>query len=109
LTQKALISGGGIKFKVSDNVMLSYEMGMRKLSTDYLDDVSTFYYLPVGHPDFDKAFKESVLYSTRQGEMRGSPKFNDYYYFNTLSLTFGLNNISFRSGRRGGIRCPTRF
>jgi hypothetical protein len=42
-TQISLPFGGGIKFRVQDNVMLGFEIGMRKLFTDYLDDVSTTY------------------------------------------------------------------
>ena len=43
LTQFAIPFGGGIKFRVSENVVLAYEVGFRKTFTDYLDDVSTFY------------------------------------------------------------------
>ena len=43
LTQVALPFGGGIKYAFSDNVRLGLEVGMRKLFTDYLDDVSTNY------------------------------------------------------------------
>src|SRR5450432_3106083 len=43
LTQFAIPFGGGIKFRVSENVVLAYEVGFRKTFTDYLDDVSSFY------------------------------------------------------------------
>src|ERR1700761_277763 len=43
LTQMAIPFGGGIKFRISDRVVLAYEIGLRKLFTDYLDDVSNTY------------------------------------------------------------------
>ncbi len=43
LTQFAIPVGGGIKFRVSENIILAYEIGFRKTFTDYLDDVSTYY------------------------------------------------------------------
>ncbi|RYZ15740.1 MAG: hypothetical protein EOP49_52630, partial [Sphingobacteriales bacterium] len=43
LTQFAIPFGAGIKYRVSDKVILSYEIGLRKLFTDYLDDVSSTY------------------------------------------------------------------
>jgi hypothetical protein len=43
LTQLAIPFGGGIKFRITDRVVLAYEIGMRKLFTDYLDDVSNTY------------------------------------------------------------------
>ncbi len=43
LGQVAIPFGGGIRFRVTDNVYLGYEIGLRKVFTDYLDDVSTTY------------------------------------------------------------------
>ena len=43
LTQMAIPFGGGIKFAVNDNLRIGIELGMRKLFTDYLDDVSKNY------------------------------------------------------------------
>ena len=43
LSQFSVPFGAGFKLRVSDNVILGYEIGMRKLFTDYLDDVSTTY------------------------------------------------------------------
>ncbi|MEJ7828394.1 MAG: DUF6089 family protein, partial [Segetibacter sp.] len=42
-TQLNIPFGGGVKYALSDDVQLSVEMSMRKLFTDYLDDVSTTY------------------------------------------------------------------
>ncbi len=43
LFQFSIPFGGGIKFRVSDHIVVAYEIGMRKTFTDYLDDVSTRY------------------------------------------------------------------
>jgi Domain of unknown function (DUF6089) len=43
LNQLAIPFGGGIKFAFSEKVRLAVEVGLRKTSTDYLDDVSTNY------------------------------------------------------------------
>ena len=43
LTQFAVPFGGGFKFAVSENLRVGIEMGIRKLFTDYLDDVSKGY------------------------------------------------------------------
>ncbi len=43
LYQISIPFGGGIKFRISDRVVLAYEIGMRKTFTDYLDDVSGTY------------------------------------------------------------------
>src|SRR5262249_19248779 len=43
LTQFAVPMGAGVKLRITDNVILAYEIGFRKLFTDYLDDVSNKY------------------------------------------------------------------
>ena len=42
-TQFSIPFGGGIKFRMSESVVLGWELGFRKTFTDYIDDVSTFY------------------------------------------------------------------
>ncbi len=43
LTQKAIGFGGGFKYIINDNVMISLDAGQRKTFTDYIDDVSKTY------------------------------------------------------------------
>jgi len=43
LTQLSIPFGGGVKMALSDDINLRLEVGLRKLFTDYLDDVSTTY------------------------------------------------------------------
>jgi hypothetical protein len=117
LTQFAIPFGGGIKFRVSENVVLAYELGFRKTFTDYLDDVSTVYVdknilqgergplavemsyraneLKGGDPNYPVA-----------GTTRGGPKYKDWYYYTGIRVSIAL--VSRRDGYygRGRTDCP---
>lgn len=112
-TQFALPFGGGIKLRVTENVVLGYEVGMRKTFTDYLDDVSKTY--------VDAAIlaaergPKAVEMSYRGGELkggnplypiagtkRGSEQFKDWYYFHGITVSIGLNT----GGGRNKYDCP---
>ncbi len=100
LTQVAVPFGAGLKFAVSDRVRIGLEVGLRKLFTDYLDDVSKNY------PDlFDLLVakgQKAVELSYRGDEVPGgSPLFpdkglqrgnknKDWYYFGGLHLTYRI-------------------
>lgn len=125
-TQLALPFGGGIKYDISDNVRIALEIGLRKLFTDYLDDVSGNYADP---NDLLKVRgQESVALSYRGDEVpggnlnypektltRGSPKYKDYYYFSGVRISFLLPEGNGRersfetSGRNKRYGCPTVF
>lgn len=124
LTQLAIPVGGGIKYDISDNVRLALEIGLRKLFTDYLDDVSGNYAdqndlrNAKGQLAVDLAYREDELPNgdpryPAKGETRGSPKYKDYYYFTGLHLIFKLpegNGRTFTANRRNkGYGCPTVF
>jgi opacity protein-like surface antigen len=100
LTQLAIPFGGGVKLNLSDNINVGFELGFRKLSTDYLDDVSGKYVdqglllSSRGAKAVDLAFrgdelKTGLLYPAAGGQ-RGSPKAKDWYYFTGLTLSFRL-------------------
>lgn len=115
LTQFALPFGGGVKYAFNDNLRLGLELGMRKLFTDYLDDVSTTYIDPNdlltarGQLAVDMSYRGDELpggnlaYPTK-GAQRGGAKHNDWYYFLGLHLTYrlGSGENSNRSGVFGG-------
>ena len=101
LTQLAIPFGGGVKFRISDKVVLAYEIGLRKLFTDYLDDVSGRYVdqnvlLAAKGP-------EAVQMAYRGGELkggagyppagtkRGSPKTKDWYYFSGIRVIIAFS------------------
>lgn len=106
LTQPAIPFGGGFKFAVNENLRLGIEFGLRKLFTDYLDDVSTSYpdYNDLlnarGQQAVDLSYRGDELPGGSQtfpkkGTQRGSSEQKDVYYFTGL-------NISFRIGSSGG-------
>ena len=126
LTQLALPFGGGIKYNVSDKVRIALEVGLRKLFTDYLDDVSGNYadandlFINRGQQSVDLSYREDELVNgdpnyPAKGETRGSPKYKDYYYLTGLHLTYQLdggNNESSFNGKKGKNKrfgCPTVF
>jgi hypothetical protein len=123
LTQLAIPFGGGIKYAISDKVQLGLEVGLRKLFTDYLDDVSGNY---ADEKDLlngrgqeavdisyrgDERINGTATYPTK-GTQRGSPKYKDYYYFTGLHLSFRLGDGGEGSRRMGGKKdmaaLPTR-
>lgn len=110
LWQPAIPFGGGIKFAITENLRIGIEIGIRKLFTDYLDDVSTSY------PDLNDLLaargQTAVDFSYRTDEIPGAdPNFptkdtqrggsaqKDNYYFTGLNLTF---RPSFGDGNGGG-------
>ncbi len=116
LTQMAIPFGGGVRWRVSDNVVLSYEIGLRKTFTDYLDDVSTTYVdqsvliAAKGAQAAEMAFRGGELKNGStyppDGTIRGGSKFKDWYYFSgiTVSIAFGEN----RGSDRGRLSCPKK-
>lgn len=123
LTEFAVPFGGGLKFNVGEKMRLGFEVGLRRLFTDYLDDVSTAF------PDAGALLSAkgplAVQYSYRgdevpgenaaypdngyptKGATRGNPKTKDWYYFTGVHLTFRLGNGKlFSGGRRGKYGCP---
>jgi hypothetical protein len=102
LTQMAIPFGGGLKLRVSDNVVIAYEIGLRKLSTDYLDDVSRSYVdqrlllATRGSKAVEMAYRGDELKNGNPvypdaGAIRGGEKQKDWYYFQGININIGLN------------------
>jgi len=125
LTQFAIPFGVGVRWKVTDNVVLGYEIGMRKTFTDYLDDVSTTYVDPAillaakGPKALEMSYRGGELkngnpaYPT-PGAIRGSAKYKDWYYFSGISVSIGLNGrgekaFSGSGHGKGRIDCPKKL
>lgn len=122
LTQFAIPFGGGIKFRISNNVILGYEIGLRKTFTDYLDDVSTRYVDQFvlsqerGAKAVEMSYRGGELKDGNpvypaDGELRGSSKTKDWYYFQGLTLSIGIGGKGAGGGVGGGSRgnrlgCP---
>jgi hypothetical protein len=79
-------AGLGVKYKLSRNLTVSVEIGLRIASTDYLDEVS----------------------------LKGNPGNNDWYSLTGLTLTYGFDRYRnthnghirhTRPSGHGGVRC----
>jgi hypothetical protein len=108
LTQFAIPVGIGVKFRISDNTVLAYEISVRKTFTDYLDDVSTTYFDQFalarerGLKAVEMAYRgDEIKGSTdaypEHDSVRGGSKYKDWYYFTGFTLYIGLG-----SGNGGG-------
>jgi opacity protein-like surface antigen len=122
LTQFAIPFGGGVKFALKDNIRVGIELGLRKLFTDYLDDVSTTYVdqnqllVNRGAKAVELAFRSGELKNGStyppDGTQRGGNKVKDWYYFTGLTASFRIGGSDW-SGRGNGKRsksgtgCPT--
>ena len=125
LTQFAIPFGGGVKFNLSDNIRLGVEVGLRRLFTDYLDDVSGFY--ADENELLNARGPRAVRFSYRGNEVlgetsgypdngyasknaeRGNPKTKDWYYFSGIHLTFRLGGGYGKTSAsgKGKYGCPT--
>lgn len=121
LTQVNIPMGVGIKYFLSENVNLSFEIIHRKTFTDYIDDVSTSYvdpalfytYLPLPQAQLAErmANKTGTLVSGTNtvfvaGDKRGTPTNNDAYYSAQFKLGFRLSSDR---RYRNSTSCPIRF
>lgn len=117
LTQFAIPFGGGIKLSLSENINVGAELGLRKLFTDYLDDVSTTYvdqadlFTNRGAKAVELAYRGNELKNgtayPAAGTIRGGSKNKDWYYFTGLTLLFRLGNGHGQGfGHRAKYGCP---
>jgi hypothetical protein len=85
--------GIGIKYSLNNMYGISLHWGMQKTFTDFLDDVSTVYYLPAGaSSEFINIADPTGQHST--GMQRGNSKSNDWYSIAGISLTRKINYLS---------------
>jgi Domain of unknown function (DUF6089) len=112
LTQFAIPFGGGIKLSLSENINVGLELGLRKLFTDYLDDVSTTYVDEAllltnkGAKAVELAYRGGELKNGSSypaaGTGRGGVKHKDFYYFTGLTASFRLVGGNGGGRRTGG-------
>jgi hypothetical protein len=120
-TQLAIPFGGGIKYAINDNLRIGLEVGLRKLFTDYFDDISTNYadasdLLAARGPQAvalayrgDEVPGGDPAYPAK-GSQRGSAAQKDWYYLTGLTLTYRLGNGSLFNGgggKRSRFGCPS--
>jgi hypothetical protein len=98
----AFLFGGGFKFDVSHEWSINIELGIRRVFTDYIDDVSQTY------PDLlalaqsrgpiaaELSDRSGILGLGEPGRQRGNSKDNDSYHF------FGISIMKYF----GRLECP---
>ncbi len=112
LTQLAIPFGGGVKFVITEKLRVGAEIGLRKLFTDYLDDISTNYVAPAdllaakGQLSVDMSYRGDEIDGASsaypgKADKSGNPKSKDYYYFAGLHVTYRL-----APGRKNQTGCP---
>ena len=118
LFQFAIPFGGGIKFCITNNVVLAYEIGLRKTFTDYLDDVSTTYVdratllAAKGPKAVEMAYRGGELKGGAAyppaGTIRGGSKHKDWYYLSGVKVSIALftNRVTEHHRHNGVIDCP---
>ena len=121
LTQLSIPFGGGIRFRVNDDIAIAWEVGLRKTNTDYLDDLSTNYvdqgalYSERGLLAVNLAYRGDELKDNpgiypADGTVRGGPTKKDWYYFSGVTATFRINaGPDFKDSRKGSTACPKVF
>ncbi len=100
-TQLNIPIGGGLKYALSDDIQIGFELGLRILKTDYLDDVSTTYIdqntllanrgpLAVQFAFRGDELKDNPTNYPPEGVQRGNGKVNDFYYFGQFRISFRM-------------------
>ena len=122
LTQFAIPIGGGIKYSLNESVNVGVAFGLRKLFTDYLDDISSVYVdkdllqKNRGSKAVELAYRGGEVNPNHfypiAGEVRGSPN-RDWFYFTSVTISFrfpkdGGRRNGFSGSRRGrpDFGCP---
>lgn len=102
--------GLGVKYPISRSLCAGLEFGPRYTTTDYIDDVSTTYvdnaWLAEKNPQAARMADHSIQTNDDsdplpyvrygKGDQRGESKFNDFYMFTMVSVTYKL-----KTGRNG--------
>lgn len=87
--------GVGVKYSFSEKISTSLEWGMRKTFTDYLDDVSTTYYLPSNldpsNPDYINQGYSDPNRNHEPLMQRGNSQTTDWYAFVGITLTYYID------------------
>ncbi len=114
--QFAIPFGGGVKLALTDKLQVGLELGLRKLFTDYLDDVSGTYAdssilaAARGPQAAAFAFRGSEIPGSTgypaANSRRGNPGNKDWYYLTTLRISYALGSRN-GGGKRSKLGCPT--
>lgn len=107
----AIPFGIGFKWGIGSKLRMALEFSYHKTFTDYIDDVSTYYYDnaaiaaqrgPIAAHFADPSAGDNPNWTTA-GEIRGDPENNDAYFFATLQIiydfTYGNKRLQWGNGR----------
>jgi Domain of unknown function (DUF6089) len=124
LTQFALPIGAGLRYAISDNIQIGFELTQRKTFTDHLDDVSSFYVdyqtllAAKGAKAVEMAYRgisgpnSSASYPAH-GEQRGTATEMDWYYGAGFTLDVKLDALAHLFSGNGHKDyhqgCPRKF
>jgi opacity protein-like surface antigen len=101
LTQVNIPFGLGVDRALNEDMKVGFEMGYRKLFTDYLDDVSNVYadestlFHAKGQKAVDLAYRGYEVGAgsyPAAGTTRGNPNSKDGYFYASLTFTFRLSD-----------------
>lgn len=116
LTQFSIPLGAGVNFSLSDKISVGLEVGLRKLFTDYLDDVSNTYVdqnellTYRGPKAVELSFRGNEVNPSATyppaGTARGN-KNSDWYYFTMATFSFKIGSGGGGGGnKKDQIGCP---
>lgn len=96
-TQFSIPFGIGIKYSINSFIGLSADWKMHKTFTDYIDDVSTTYYLDLQNVNSGEvnsaAIASDPALKHNRDMQRGDSSYNDWYSFIGISLSIRLNYL----------------
>ena len=89
-SQFSLPFGFGFKYSLNKRLGVAVEWGIRKTFTDYVDDVSTTYYLDgeAINPNNVAEIMSDPTMNHKPYEARGNPSTDDWYVFFGATLTY---------------------
>lgn len=96
--------GLGYRWSLGDNTSMTFEIGFRTTTTDYLDDVSGYYVdkdiLAAENGEAAAYFSDRSLTDTdKTGTLRGDDSHNDWYTFGGVTFFFALTPQKERCSR----------
>jgi hypothetical protein len=92
LSQISMPVGIGVKLNLSQSVAMSFEYGIRKTFTDYLDDVSGQYAANLTGPSATFSDRRiDNISNPNYNLQRGNPNDKDWYSFWGMMITFRFN------------------
>lgn len=129
LYQPAIAFGGGLRYALTNDFLVTFETGQRKSFIDYIDDVSKNYVdkdklmAAKGPKAVELAWRGDEVHNgapyPNDGEQRGTPTEMDWYYYIGVTIEAKFRSVSSlgqtfsgvfsKSGNSFQQRCPSFF